>query len=188
VKIDSIHLALAIATTRGWEVHHMDVKNAFLHEDLLEEIYMEQPPDFIHDLSLVCRLNKSLYGLNQGPRSWYTKMDSYFLSLNFVRCESDPNVYMLRTTDSLMILVLYVDDFLITGCSTSLIAVVKRILHDRFLMTDMGPLHYFLGLKISQDASGIKISQTKYAHDLMERFQMTDCKSAPYPLPIWGET
>jgi hypothetical protein len=100
---------------------------------------------------------------------------------NFVHCKSDPNVYMLRMVDSLLLLVMYVDDLLIIGCSTSTIVVVKRILHDRFLMKDMGPLHFFLGLEISQDASGIKLSQAKYARDLLERFHMTDCKSAPTP-------
>jgi hypothetical protein len=139
------------------------VKNAFLHGDLSEEIYMEQPQGFMQDSSLVCRLKKSLYGLKQAPRAWYAKMDSYLLSQNFVCCKSDPNVYMLRMTDSLLLLVLYVDDLLIISCSTSVIAVVKRILHDRFLMMDMGLLHFFLGLEISQDASGIKLSQAKYA-------------------------
>jgi hypothetical protein len=103
------------------------------------------------------------------------------LSQNFARCKSDPNVYMLRTTDSLLLLVLYVNDLLIIGYSTSMIAAVKKILHDRFLMTDMCPLHFFLGLEISQDASGIKLSQAKYARDLLERFHMTDCKSSPTP-------
>jgi hypothetical protein len=70
---------------------------------------------------------------------------------------------MLRTTDSLLFLVLYVDDLLITGCLNSTIVVVKRILHDRFFMMGMGPLHFFLGLEISQDASGIKLSRAKYA-------------------------
>ena len=73
-KKDSIRLALSIAAARGWEVHHMDVKNAFLHGDLSEEIYMEQPHGFIQDSSLVCRLKKSLYGLKQarelGTRRW----------------------------------------------------------------------------------------------------------------------
>jgi hypothetical protein len=131
----------------------MDVKNDFLHGDLSEDIYMEQPPGFIHNSSLVCRLKKSLYGLKQAPRAWYTKMDSFFLSKNFFRCKSDPNVYMLRTTDSLLILVLYVDDILITDNSVSVISSVKGILHDRFSMMDMGPLHFFLGLEINQDAS-----------------------------------
>jgi hypothetical protein len=88
---------------------------------------------------------------------------------------------MLRTVDSLLLLVLYVDDLLITECSTSTIIVVKRILHDRFFMTDMGPLHLFLRLEISQDALGIKLSQDKYARDLLERFHMTDCKFSPTP-------
>jgi hypothetical protein len=113
--------------------------------------------------------------------AWYTKMDSYQLSWNFVRCKLDSNVYMLMTVDSLLLLFLYVDDLLITGCSTSTIVAVKRILHEWFLMTDMGPLHFFIGLEISQDASGIKLSQDEYARDLLERFHMTDCKSAPTP-------
>ena len=103
----------------------------------------------MQDSSLVCRLKKSLYGLKQALRAWYAKMDCYLLSQNFVHCKSDPNVYMIRLFDSLLLLVPYVDDFLITGCSNSMIASVKRILHDRFLMTDMGPPHFFLGLEIS---------------------------------------
>jgi hypothetical protein len=97
-----------------------------------------------------------------------------------VRCKSDPNVYIIRTIDSLLIIFIYVDDILIIGCSASSIFVVKkRILHNRFFMTDMDPLHYFLGLEISQDALGIKLSQAKYAWDLMEIFHMIDCKSTP---------
>eukprot|EP00253_Pinus_taeda_P019647 PITA_19647 len=95
-------------------------------------------------------------------------MDSFLLSQNFERYKSDLNVYMLRTHDSLLIL-------------ASAIATVKRALHDRFLMTDMGPLHFFLGLEISQDATRIKLSQAKYARDLLKRFRMTNCKPAPTP-------
>jgi hypothetical protein len=135
----------------------------------------------MQDSSLVCRLEKSLYGLKQVLRAWYAKMDSYLLSHNFVRCKSDPNVYMLKTVDSLLLLVLYVDDLLIISCSTSMIVAVKRILHDGFFMMAMGPLHFFLGLEISQDASGIKLSQTKYARDILERFHMTDYKYALTP-------
>jgi hypothetical protein len=179
--MDSIRVALAIATTKIWEVHQMDVKNDFLHGDLSKEIYMEQPQGFIQNSYLVCKLKKSLYGLNQAPRSWYAKMDSYLLSHDFVRCKSESNVYMLRTTNSVMILVLYVDDLLITPISASAISLVKYILHDRLSMTNMGPPHFSLGLEISQDASEIKLSQAKYVRDLLDRFHMTDCKSAPAP-------
>jgi hypothetical protein len=180
-NMDSIQLELSIVVSKGWEIHQMDMKNAFIHGDLSGEVYMEQPRGFMQNSYLVCRLKKFLYGLKWALRAWYANMDSYQLSQNFVRCKSDPNVYMLKTTDSLLLLVMYVDDLLITGFSTLAIVVVKRILHDRFFMTDMGLLQFFLGLEISHDASGIKLSQTKYAQDLLEIFHMTDCKSAPTP-------
>jgi hypothetical protein len=147
--MDSIRLALAITAANGWELHQIDVKNAFLHGDLSKDIYMEQPQGFMKDSYLVFQLKKSLYGLKQAPRAWYAKMESYLLSQKFVHCKSDPNVYMLRTIDSLLLLVLYIDDLLITDCSTSVIVVVKTIIHDKFFMKDMGPLHFFLGLEIS---------------------------------------
>jgi hypothetical protein len=108
-------------------------------------------------------------------------MDSYLLSQNFVHCKLDLNVYMLRTVDSLLLLVMYFNDFFITGFSTSSIDAVKRILHDRFLMMDMCLLHFFLGLDIIQDALGIKLSQAKYARDILERFHMKNYKSTPTP-------
>eukprot|EP00253_Pinus_taeda_P036508 PITA_36508 len=153
--MDSICLALAIAAAQGWEVHQMDAKNSFLHKDLYEEIYMEEPHGFIQDSSLVYRLKKSLYDLKKAPRAW--------------------------THDSPLILVLYVDDLLITNNSASAISTVNRTLHDRFLMTNMGSLHFFLGLEINQDATRIKLSQAKYAWDLLKRFHMTHCKPALTP-------
>jgi hypothetical protein len=126
-------------------------------------------------------LKKSLYGLKKAPIAWYENMDSYLLSHDFVRCKSDSNVYMLRTTNSVILLVLYVDDILISGSFASAIDLVKDILHDKFSMKEMGPLHFFLGIEISQDASSIKLSQAKYVRDLLDRFHMTKCNSAPTP-------
>jgi hypothetical protein len=88
---------------------------------------------------------------------------------------------MLRMDDSLLLLVLYVDDFFIIGCLNSTISIVKRILHDKFLMNNMGPLHFFLGLEISQDALGIKLSQDKYGRDILKRFHIRNYKSTPTP-------
>ena len=84
-KMDSIRLALAIAASKQWEVHHMDVKCAFLNGDITEEIYMQQPQVFYTNPFLVYSLRKSLYGIKQAPRAWYAKIDSFLLSLNFVR-------------------------------------------------------------------------------------------------------
>ena len=84
-KMDSISLVLAITASKHWEVHHIDVKSAFLHGDLNEEIYMKQPEGYTSDPSLVCKLHKSLYGLKKAPRSSYAKIDAFFLSQNFQR-------------------------------------------------------------------------------------------------------
>ena len=86
-KMDSIRLALAIATSKQWEIHHMDVKCVFLNGYLTEDIYMQQRQGFFPIPYFVCRLKKSLYGLKQAPRAWYAKIDSFLLSLNCVRCK-----------------------------------------------------------------------------------------------------
>ena len=79
-RMDFIKIVLAVASSKRWEVHHMNVKRAFLHGDLKEEIYMKQPEGFIDDPSLFCRLRKSLYGLKLDPRAWYSKIDSFLMS------------------------------------------------------------------------------------------------------------
>ena len=95
----------------------MDVKCAFLNGDITKEIYMQQPKGFVSNPSLVCNLKKSLYGLKQAPRAWYAKIDGFLVSLSFVWCKYGPNVYLKIIHGNLMIIVLYVDDVLITGSS-----------------------------------------------------------------------
>eukprot|EP00253_Pinus_taeda_P026332 PITA_26332 len=160
----------------------MDVKSAFLHGDLHEEIYMEQPIGFIQiDSNLVCRLKKSLYSLKQAPRAWYAKMDSFLLESGFSRCHYDNTVYTKKMGKSLIILVLYVDDLILTGSDPNLINHVKSSLKKKFEMTDLGHLHYFLGLQVLQSKKGISLSQSKYACDLLRHFHMEDYKLAPSP-------
>ena len=104
-KMDPIRLDLTIAALKQWEVHHVDVKCAFLHGDINEDIYMHQPQGFVSNPSFVCRLKKSLYGLKQAPRAWYAKIDGFLLSLSFVRRKYDSNVYLKLIHGSLMIIV-----------------------------------------------------------------------------------
>eukprot|EP00253_Pinus_taeda_P004174 PITA_04174 len=180
--MNSIRLVLSLAAPLKWEVHQMDVKSAFLHGDLHEEIYMEQPIAFIQtDSSLVCRLKKSLYGLKQAPRAWYAKMDSFLLESGFSRCYSDNTVYTKKVGNSLIILVLYVDDLILTGSDPNLINHVKSSLKKKFEMTDLGHLLYFLGLQVLQSKEGISLSQSKYACDILRHFHIEDCKPAPSP-------
>src|SRR5713101_5783312 len=150
-KMNSIRLVLSLAALHNWEFHQMDVKSAFLHGDLHQEIYMEQPPGYVqNNSSLVCLLKKSLYGLKQAPRAWYAKMDSSLLDTGFSRCHSDPNVYTKKVGNHLIILVLYVDDLILTGSDPNLITHVKSSLKQNFEMSDLGHLHYFLGLQVLQ--------------------------------------
>eukprot|EP00253_Pinus_taeda_P005687 PITA_05687 len=161
-KMNSICLVLSLASSFKWEVHQMDVKSTFLHGDLHEEIYMEQPIGFIQtDSSLVCRLKKSLYGLKQAPRAWYAKMDIFLLEIGFSRCHSDNTVYTKKVGKSLIILVLYVDDLILTGSDPNLINHVKSNLEKKFEMTDLGNLHYFLGLQVLQSKEGISLSNPR---------------------------
>ena len=129
----------------------MDVKSAFLHGDLQEEIYMEQPPRYVQDnSSLVYLLKKSLYGLKQAPRAWYAKMDSFLLDTGFSRCHYGPNVSTKKVGNHLIIPDLYVDDLILTGSDPKLITHVKSSLKQNFEMPDLGHLHYFLSLQANQ--------------------------------------
>jgi hypothetical protein len=181
-KMNSIHLVLALAALHKWEVHQMDVKYAFLHGYFQKEIYMEQPPGYVqNDSSLVFRLKKSLYGLKQAPRAWYAKMDSFLIATGFYRFHFNPNVYAKKVGSHLIILVLYVDELILTSSDSKLLNHVKISLKNKFEMADLGFLHYFLGLQVLQTNEGIFLSQSKYACDLLRRFHMDDCKPTPFP-------
>ena len=118
----------------------MDVKSAFLHGYLEEEIYMKQPEGFIDDPSLVCKLRKSLYGLKQTPMAWYSKMDAFLISQKFERCKSDCNVYMKKKEGLFLLVVLYVDGLLITSSYVAGLSRIKSSLNKSFTMTELGLL------------------------------------------------
>eukprot|EP00253_Pinus_taeda_P003538 PITA_03538 len=180
-KMNSIRLILSLAASFKWEVHQMDVKSAFLHGDLREEIYMEQPIWFIQaNSSLVCWLKKSLYALKQAPRAWYAKMDSFLLESGFSRCHSDNTVYTKKVGKSLIILVICVDDLILTGSDPNLISHVKSSLKNKFEMRDLGHLHYFLGLQVLQSKEGISLSQSNAeASPLLVGFTDSDWAGDP---------
>jgi len=106
---------------------------------------MQQPPGFItvETSSLVCKLNKSLYGLKHALRAWYKNIDAYFLKTSFKRCIYDPNLYVKNFGYEILIIVLYVDDLIITGIHLISIQKMKDNLKNEFEMNDLGLLHYF---------------------------------------------
>eukprot|EP00253_Pinus_taeda_P034496 PITA_34496 len=162
----------------------MDVKSAFLNGDLQEEVYMTQPPSFEVEGQehRVCKLIKSLYGLKQAPRAWYAKMDEYLKKVGFQRSESDDTLYVRQQGKYLVILVMYVDDLIITGNHDDHIAQVKKELHAGFKMTDLGLLHHYLRVEVFQRPHHIFISQSKYVAEVLQRFGMQDCKPVLTPM------
>eukprot|EP00253_Pinus_taeda_P029019 PITA_29019 len=160
--MNSINHVLSLATSLKWEVHQMDFKSAFLHGDLHEEIYMEQPLGLIQkDSNLVYQLKKSLYGLKQAPFAWYAKMDSFLLDTGFSRCHFDNIVYTKKVGKFLIILVIYVDDLILTGSDPNFINHVKSSLKKQFEKTNLGHLHYFPGPQVLQSKEAISLYQSK---------------------------
>ena len=131
---------------------------------------------------MVYRLKKALYGLKQAPRAWNEKIDAFFQRKGFHRSTVDLNLYIYRENGLSTVIVLYVDDLIITGGNVEHIAQTKASLQSEFEMTDMGLLHFFLGLEIWQDQSGIFISQKRYVQELLQAFDMQDCKPISTPM------
>eukprot|EP00253_Pinus_taeda_P004507 PITA_04507 len=182
--MSTILLVLALATQFKWKVHQMDVKSAFLNGDLQKEVYMTQPPGFkiAGQEQKVCRLAKALYGLKQAPRAWYMKIDQYLTDHGFQRSPSDANMYIKHIGDDILFVVVYVDDLIITGSSAHLMHGIKQDLCRTFDMTDLGLLHYCLGVEVWQTENHIFLSQSKYAKNLVDRFRAQDCKPATTPM------
>eukprot|EP00253_Pinus_taeda_P032360 PITA_32360 len=185
IKYTTIRSIIALAASQGWKLHQMDVKTAFLHGSIKEEVYIEQPEGFeIYDRkSHVCKLKKALYELKQAPRAWYERIDNYLMKLGFTRSETDPNLYFKVEDDKPLILVLYVDDLFLTGADP-LIHKYKRDLASEFEMKDLGLMQYFLGLEVWQKPREIFLSQGKYVVKILERFGMVNCKPVTTPMEL----
>ncbi len=158
----------------------MNVKTVFLHGQLEEEVYAEQPTGYVQGSGLVCRLNKALYGLKQSPRAWYKTLASFFTALNyrprptFKDIDADHPVF----TNRQVTIIVYVDDLLLLGPDMDDIQELKKKFHKRFEMIDLGPCKQFLGIQISRDRSIkiIQLSQLDYLKKVLQEHEMEDSK------------
>ena len=151
------------------EIEQLDVKTAFLHGDLEEEIYMEQPEGFKvpGNENLVCHLTKSLYGLKQALRQWYKKFDAFMAAYDFKRKKSDHCVFIKRyASGDFLILLLYVDDMLIVGQDRIKIVALKKDLSKSLAMKDLGSAKQILGMRITRDRTKrlLWLSQERSQH------------------------
>ena len=149
-KFSTLRVLLTLAATYNWEIHQMDVKNAYLNEKLTETIFMKQPLNFIDaEKPLhVCRLMCSLYGLRQSGRMWYQTLTNTFKALNFDVCAVDHAVFVSCDVDGRVIVAASTNDLLMISESMEWLEKVKRGLEKHFEMTDLGEAHWFLGVEI----------------------------------------
>ncbi|XP_058187678.1 uncharacterized mitochondrial protein AtMg00810-like [Rhododendron vialii] len=180
----SIRLLISVAATHQWPLLQLDVKNAFLNGHLSEEVYMRPPPGLPHATGLVCCLRRALYGLKQSPRAWYARFHDVVLQIGFQPSTHESALFFRRTSRGLVLILLYVDDMVITGSDSTAIDEVKHHLFHEFEMKDLGLLQYFLGIEVASSPKGYLLTQTKYVTDILHRAQLTDDKNIDTPIEL----
>ncbi|KAG8471832.1 hypothetical protein CXB51_036626 [Gossypium anomalum] len=185
VKPTTIRVVLTLAVKFGWHLRQLDIDNAFLNGDLSEEIYMVQPPGFEQkcgDQTLVCKLKKALYGLKQALRAWFSKLRDFLLRSQFVLTKSDSSLFVRKTKDVCLYVLVYVDDIIVTGNDKGSIDEFVTILNTTFSLKDLGPLSYFIGIEVLPTTEGLFLSQQKYVLDLLRRAKMDQATGSPTPM------
>jgi hypothetical protein len=185
-RMETVRILLALAAHGGWEVHHMDVKSAFLNGDLAEEVYVQQPAGFSSKErpEAVLKLSKALYGLRQAPRAWYAKLDSSLVDLGFARSPLEHAVYRRGDETNYLLVGVYVDDLIITGTHVDEIKAFKSEMHRLFKMSDLGLLSYYLGIEVKQEHGEITLSQRAYSEKILERAGMSGCNACHTPMEV----
>ncbi|GJX68965.1 putative ribonuclease H-like domain-containing protein [Tanacetum coccineum] len=183
-RIEAIRLFLAYASFKDFMVYQMDVKSAFLYGKIKEEVYVCQPPGF-EDPDFpdrVYKVEKALYGLHQAPRAWYETLSTYLLDNGFQRGKIDKTLFIKRYKGDILLVQVYVDDIIFGSTKKELCIAFEKLMHDKFQMSSMGELTFFLGLQVKQKKDGIFISQDKYVGEILKKFRFTKVKTASTPM------
>ena len=175
VKPATVRTVLSLALSRRWPIHQLDVKNAFLHGTLTETVYFMQASGFEDSThpDFVCRLNKSLHGLKEATRAWYSQFATHLVSLGFVEAKSDTSLFIYQHGSDTAYLLLYVDDIVLTASSPGFLRWIISALQREFSMKDLGELHHFLGMHVQRHGDGLLLSQKQYMLDILDRAGMT---------------
>ncbi|GJZ48352.1 putative ribonuclease H-like domain-containing protein [Tanacetum coccineum] len=185
-RIEAIRLFLAYASFIGFLVYQMDVKSAFLYETIEEEVYVTQLPRFkdLDHPDKVYKVVKALYGLHQAPRAWYETLANYLLANGFKRGKIDQTLFIKKQKGDILLVQVYVDDIIFGSTNKELCTGFEKLMKDKFQMSSMGELTFFLGLQVQQKEDGIIISQDKYVAEILKKFNYTDVKSASTPVDL----
>jgi hypothetical protein len=180
----TVHTLLAVVSVCAWSISQLNVKNAFLNGELYEEVYMRPPPGYFVPDGMVCCLRCSLYGLKQAPCAWFQRFASVIIATSFSPSNHDLALFIHTSPRGRTLLLLYVDDIIITGDDSEYIAFIKARLSEKFLMSNLGPLRYFLGIEVSFTSDGIYLSQEKYIQDLLARSSLTHHRIVETPIEL----
>nr|GEW43582.1 hypothetical protein [Tanacetum cinerariifolium] len=183
-RIQAIRLFLAYASFIGFMVYQMDVKSAFLYGTIKEEVYVCQPPGFKDPdhPDKVYKVVKALYGLHQAPRAWYETLANYLLENGFQKGKIDQTLFIKRKKGDILLVQIYVDDIIFGSTNKEFCKAFEKLMKDKFQMSSMGELTFFLGLQVKQKKDGIFISQDKYVAKILRKFGLTDRKLASTPI------
>ncbi|KAJ4821290.1 Pol [Rhynchospora pubera] len=183
-RLESIRMLLAYAANKDFTLFQMDVKSAFLNGWIDEEVYVQQPPDFVDHFNPdhVYKLHKALYGLKQAPRAWYGRLCTFLLDNDFSRGKMDTTLFTKKRYDHLLLVQIYVDDIIFGSTNATLAQEFSSLMSSEFEMSMMGELTFFLGLQIKQLKDGIFVNQVKYAKELVKKFGVEDSKSLDTPM------
>ena len=175
--LETIRLLINLAAAYGWEVHHLDVKTVLSHGELKKVVYVLQPEGFEKkgEEHKVCKLNKALYGLQQAPRAWNTKLNNILLWMEFKKCTKDPSMYRKMINIHLLMVAVYVNDLFVTRTNNGIIDEFKTMMAEKFDMSDLGRLTYYLGIEVCQHGEGITLNQNRYAQKILQEAGMSKC-------------
>ncbi len=186
VRLASFHTILAIAACNDWDIDTFDFNGAYLNSELSEDkdIYMQAPPGYNTQGESIKHLLKSLYGLKQAGHKWYDTLCHTLTDLGFHVNDTDPGVFSACNGKHITIIAIHIDDCMITGSSGDLISKYKWKLNDRYSLTNLGPIHWLLGIKIThnQESCTISLSQTTYINTILSCFSLSNAKPVATPI------
>ncbi|GJP33789.1 hypothetical protein CLOM_g18299 [Closterium sp. NIES-68] len=184
-KSPTLRVLLAVAAVRKWKVKQMDIVTAFLYGIVEEEVYMVQPPGYEDGTGRVCKLNKAIYGLKQAPRCWYNRLASALEGIGFRASACDESLFLMGEGESLVLLLVYVDDILLFSSSDKEIDGVQRKLTEQFKCKSLGQARYYLGMHIERDTERgwLKLHQGQYINTLAEKYSLQEEREVVTPLP-----
>ncbi|GJW20497.1 retrovirus-related pol polyprotein from transposon TNT 1-94 [Tanacetum coccineum] len=184
--MEAIRIFLAYAAHKSFIVFQMDVKIAFLHGSLKEDIYVCQPEGFIDadHPSHVYKLKKALYGLKQAPTAWYDVLSKFLLQKHFYKGTIDPTSFIRCFDDDILVVQVYVDDIIFGSTNHRYTQLFADLMKIRIEMSMMGEMTFFLGLQVNQSPHGIFINQSNYVLEIFKKYGMESCDPIGTPMEI----